>query len=78
MVKDNFATMGEEHAHMKQGLQGIASEIDAVRGKATKDMQELACNATAALQRASLVVSDLSVRVAQAESQQASINLTTK
>ena len=37
MVKDNFATMSNEHACMKQGLQGLASEIDAVRGKAIED-----------------------------------------
>ena len=49
VVKDNFATMGEEHTRMKQGLQGLASEIDAVRGKATEDMQELAHNADATL-----------------------------
>ena len=61
---------------MKQGLQGLASEIDAVRGKATEDMQELARNADAALQRASSVASDLSARVAQAETQQASASLT--
>ena len=38
-------------------------------------MQELACNADAALHRASSVASDLSVRVTQAESQQALTNL---
>ena len=76
MVKDNFATMGDEHAGMKQGLQGLASEIDAIWVKARKDMQELACNADAALHRASFVASDLSVRVSQAEMQQTSARLT--
>ena len=70
--------MSDEHARMKQGMQGLASEIDAVRGKATEDMHELARNAHAPLQCASSVASDLSARVAQAETQQASANLTAK
>ena len=41
-------------------------------------MHKLACNADAALQRASSVASDLSTRVAQAETQQASASLTAK
>ena len=77
-VQETFANIGDEHARMKEGLQGLASEIDAVRGKATEDMQKLAHNADAALQRASSVASDLSARMSQAESQQASAKLTSE
>ena len=38
VVKDNFATMSDEHARMKQGPHGLASEIDVVRGKTAEDM----------------------------------------
>lgn len=70
--------MGEEHARMKEGLQGFASKLDAVQGKPSEDVQELARNADAALQRASSVASDRSARVAHVETQQASTTLTTK
>ena len=70
-VKENFATMGEEHGRMKEGLQGLVAKLDAVQGETTEDMQTLARNADAALSRASSVVTDLSVHVVHAETQQA-------
>lgn len=72
MVKDNFATMGDAQERMKEGLQGLAAKLDAVQGKTEEDVQALARNADAALQCASSMASDLSVRVANAETQQAS------
>lgn len=67
--------ISDEHAHMQEGLHGLAAEIDAVCGKTTEDVQELACTADVALQRANSVASDLSARMPQIEAQQASARL---
>ena len=54
---------------MKEGLQGLASKIDEVQGKAAEDVRKLAEAADTALSQTSSVASDLSDRVAEAERQ---------
>ena len=56
---------------MKEGLQGLASKIDEVQGKAAEDVRKLAEAADTALSQTSSVASDLSDRVAEAERLQA-------
>ena len=56
---------------MKTGLQGLASKIDEVQGKAAEDLTALAHKAGAAWSQASSVASDLSARLTDAERQQA-------
>ena len=47
-MQESFANVGEEQGWMKQGLQGLASKIDEVQGKAAEDLTELAHKADAA------------------------------
>ena len=70
-VQEGFASVGEEQGRMKEGLQGLASKIDEVQGKAAEDVRKLAEAADTALSQTSSVASDLSDRVAEAERQQA-------
>ena len=66
---------GQTSAHsfrsLKEGLQGLASKIDEVQGKAAEDVTALAHATDEAFSHADSVASDLSVRVADAERQQA-------
>ena len=41
-VQEGFAAVGEEQGRMKEGLQGLASKIDEVQGKAAEDVRKLA------------------------------------
>ena len=70
-VKEGFVAVGEEQGRMKEGLQGLASKLDEVQGKAAEDMRKLAEAADTALSQTSSVASDLSDRVAEAERLQA-------
>ena len=40
-VQEGFASVGEEQGRMKEGLQGLASKIDEVQGKAAEDVRKL-------------------------------------
>ena len=40
-VQESFASVGTEQGKMKQGLQGLASKIDKVQGKAAEDVTAL-------------------------------------
>ena len=70
-VQETLASVGDEQAQMKTGLQGLASKIDEVQGKAAEDLTALAHKAGAAWSQASSVASDLSARLTDAERQQA-------
>ena len=41
-VQESFASVGEEQGKLKTGLQGLASKIDEVQGKAAEDVAALA------------------------------------
>ena len=66
-VQESFASVGAEQTKMKEGLQGLASKLDEVQGKAAEDMATLAQAADEALSQAGSVTSDLSARLADAE-----------
>ena len=66
-VQESFSTVGKEQGRMKEGLQGLASKLDEVQGKAAEDVKELARAANVALSHASSIASDLSVCMADAE-----------
>ena len=70
-VQESFALASEEQGKMKAGLQGLASKIDEVQGKAAEDLMELPHKANAAWSQASSVASDLSAWLTDAEQQQA-------
>ena len=70
-VQESFASVGEEQGKIKEGLHGLASKIDKVKGKAAEDVTALAQAADEALSHASSVASDLSARLADAERRQA-------
>ena len=70
-VQESFASVGTEQGKMKQGLQGLASKIDEVQGKAAEDVTALAHAADDVLSHVSSVTSDLSARLTDAERQQA-------
>ena len=70
-VKESFASVGEEQGKLKTGLQGLASKIDEVQGKAAEDVTALAHAADEAFSHADSVASDLSARLADTERQQA-------
>ena len=70
-VQESIASVGKEQEQMKTGLQGLASKIDEVQGKAAEDLTALAHKAGAAWSQASSAASDLSARLTDAERQQA-------
>ena len=70
-VKESFASVGEEQGKLKTGLQGLASKIDEVQGKAAEDVTALTHAADEAFSHADSVASDLSARLADTERQQA-------
>ena len=46
-VQETFANIGDGHERMKEGLHGLAAEIDAVQGSTAEEVRELARNANA-------------------------------
>ena len=70
-IQESFASVGAEQGKLKTGLQGLASKIDEVQGKAAEDVTALAQAADDALSHVSSVASDLSAWLTDAERQQA-------
>ena len=70
-VQESFASVGTEQSKLKEGLQGLASKLDEVQGKAAEDVAALAYAADEAMSHAGSVTSDLSARLADAERRQA-------
>ena len=70
-VQESFASVGTEQSKLKEGLQGLASKLDEVQGKAAEDVAALAYAADEAMSHAGSITSDLSARLADAERRQA-------